>query len=452
MGIALAARGDLDSSFNDSGLLALRAGDYESFATAAVQQAEGTAINASGQVTGASYTTGASFTKVTSGEIVTKKAWYWNGSWGDYDDDGWLDLFVGSSYSSKRNYLFHNDRDGTFTLIDKAAIPKKRSNQHGSTWGDYDNDGQLDLIVTAGNPEIAHSMLYRNNGDGTFSWTNNEISNDHFFYENPGVHAPSWGDYDNDGLLDLFIGGHDTHNRLFHNDGGGSFTRIFDHVLVNDESGDSEARAWVDYDNDGDLDLFVSNIFVLRLSKFTNVLYRNDGNGRFTRIIYSGLSRLSDFAFGSCWGDYDNDGFVDLYLANDQRNSLYHNDGDGTFTRVRSSMVVKDRIPSSAFFGTCAWGDYDNDGFIDLYVTTFDTTWPTPATLGGFLYHNNGHGGFTKVTKGPVATQRTTGASGAGWVDYDNDGFLDLFVTQGSLAPNPQVTFSFTTTATTTVG
>ena len=100
--------------------------------------------------------TGASFTKVTSGEIVTTQALFWNGSWGDYDDDGWLDLFVGSAFPSERNYLFHNNRDGTFTLIDDAAMPKIPSNQHGSTWGDYDNDGHLDLIVTAGNPEITH--------------------------------------------------------------------------------------------------------------------------------------------------------------------------------------------------------------------------------------------------------------------------------------------------------
>lgn len=437
-GLALAARGDLDSSFNDSGLLALRAGDYESLATTAVQQAEGTPINASGKVTGASYTTGASFTKVTSGKIVTKKARFWNGSWGDYDDDGWLDLFVGSEESSKRNYLFHNDRDGTFTLVDKAAMPKIRSNQHGSAWADYDNDGHLDLIVTAGNPGISHSMLYRNNGNGTFSWTNNGISNDFFYYDNPGVHGPSWGDYDNDGLVDLFIGGHDIFNRLFHNDGGGSFTRIFDHVLVKDESSgpSSEARAWVDYDNDGDVDLFVSNLRVRRPRRITNVFYRNDGDGLFTLVLDSGLSKFTEDTIGSCWADYDNDGFVDLFLTNMQKNSLYHNEGDGTFKRISSSKTVKDRIHESALFGTCAWGDYDNDGFVDLYVTTFEYESPNPetpgATLGGFLYHNDGRGGFTKVTEGPVATDLTTGASGAGWVDYDNDGFLDLFVTQGA--------------------
>jgi hypothetical protein len=405
-----------------------------------VQASEGATLIRGNSQAHSDSETSASFTKVTSGEIVTTEALFWNGSWGDYDDDGWLDLFVGSAYASERNYLFHNDRDGTFTLIDDAAMPKIPSNQHGSAWGDYDNDGYLDLIVTAGNPEIAHSMLYRNNGDGTFSWTNNDIYNDPLYYADPGVHAPSWGDYDNDGLLDLFIGAHDIFNRLFHNDGGGSFTRILDHVLVNDESSGpaSEGRAWVDYDNDGDLDLYVSNLFVRPSPRFTSVLYRNDGDGLFTRIVDSGLSRFQERTFGSCWADYDNDGLADLFLANRKRNSLYHNDGDGTFTRISSSKVAKDTIPSSATFGTCAWGDYDNDGFIDLYVTTLDFDFPTPSTLGSFLYHNDGDGGFTKVTEGPVATERTTGASGAGWVDYDNDGFLDLFVAQGAHAPSPQ--------------
>ena len=253
-----------------------------------------------------------------------------SGSWGYYDDDGWLDLFVGSSYSSERNFLYHNDRDGTFTLIDDATMPKIPSNQHGTAWGDYDNDG----------------------------------------------------------LLDLFIGGHDIHNRLFHNDGGGSFTRLLEHVLVNDQSGgpSSEGRAWVDYDNDGDLDLYVSNVFVRPSPKFTSVLYRNDGDGQFTRNSKSGLSKFPERTFSACWA------------------------------------------------GSCAWGDYDNDGFIDLFVTAGGFPDPVP----NFLYHNDGDGRFTRVTESPVADP-ATGAQSASWVDYDNDGFLDLFVTQGAIAPDPQV-------------
>lgn len=122
----------------------------------------------------------------TTGDIVTIPASYQNAAWGDYDDDGYLDLFVGASLTSTRDYLYHNNRDGTFTLIDDAAMPKIESNQHGAAWGDYDNDG----------------------------------------------------------FIDLFISGHETLNRLFHNNGDGSFTRISNSVLVNDPS-TSKGSQWV---------------------------------------------------------------------------------------------------------------------------------------------------------------------------------------------------------------
>jgi hypothetical protein len=129
------------------------------------------------------------FTQITTGPLVNTPANYWGGSWGDYDDDGWLDLFVGSQYASTTNYLYHNDRNGSFSLIKPAAMPKSPSNQHGAAWADYDNDGHLDLIVTSGNPEVARNVLYRNNGDGTFSWIiNNEIYDD-FYVSDPASHA-----------------------------------------------------------------------------------------------------------------------------------------------------------------------------------------------------------------------------------------------------------------------
>src|SRR5262245_8054717 len=125
----------------------------------------------SGSVTSqiATLTVDTTFTKITTGVIVTDKNDYWNGSWADYDNDGYLDLFVGTWYGSKTNYLYHNNGDGTFTRVPAANIPKIPSNQHGSSWGDYDNDGYLDLIVTAGNPEISHNVIYHNQGDGTFT-------------------------------------------------------------------------------------------------------------------------------------------------------------------------------------------------------------------------------------------------------------------------------------------
>ncbi len=120
---------------------------------------------------------------------------------GDYDDDGWLDVFVGSTYASTTNYLYRNNHDGTFTLIDQAAMPKSPSNQHGAAWADYDNDGHLDLIVTAGNPEVAHSILYHNNGNATFTGITTDAIYIDYFYDKAGVHSPKWGDYNNDGLI-----------------------------------------------------------------------------------------------------------------------------------------------------------------------------------------------------------------------------------------------------------
>jgi len=379
------------------------------------------------------FTSGATFTRVTSGDIVTLPALYWGGSWGDYDDDGWLDLFVGASQPFARNFLYHNERDGTFSLIDDAAMPKVPSNQHGASWGDYDNDGHLDLIVTAGNPGEWHNMLYRNQGNGTFAWTtDNPIYTE---TRDGGFHGPVWLDYDNDGFLDLFVGGHDMQNRLFRNDGHGSFTRITDRVLVNDATTGVSFGVWTDYDGDGDLDLIVSNVAAPGSSLFTTIPYRNDGGGVFTRVTDSGLSGRLENTYASCTADYDNDGFLDLFLANAQQNSLYHNGGDGTFTRVTGSTTVKDTIPASAIFSACAWGDYDNDGFLDLYVAVADLSFPLPPRVHGFLYHNGGDGTFTKVTAGAIATDPSTGASGASWGDYDNDGFLDLFVSQGGFSP-----------------
>jgi hypothetical protein len=371
----------------------------------------------------------ATFTKITTGDIVTRPALYWNGAWGDYDDDGYLDLFVGSSSASTTNFLYHNNRDGTFTLIDAVAMPKSPSNQHGAAWGDYENDGHLDLITTGGNPGNFHNMLYHNNGDGTFAFTAGPI------YAQTFTHGPSWADYDNDGFIDLFIAGHEPLNSLFHNQGDGSFERIIDidNPVVSD-SGSYAPRAFADYDNDGDLDLFVANF-----SGQKSFLYQNDGSGGFTSVTDIGLNNVGS-TYSPSWGDYDNDGWLDLFLTNGKvlaNNSLYHNEGDGTFSSVTDSVVVQDVVPSDAG-GTSAWADYDNDGFIDLFVAVADFTFPVPSRTHSFLYHNNGDGTFTKVTEGSVVTDLTSGPSGASWGDYDNDGFLDLFVSQGALAPDPQ--------------
>lgn len=230
----------------------------------------------------------------------------------------------------------------------------------------------------------------------------------------------AWGDYDDDGYLDLFVGA------------------TFPDSAVVGDNGNSEGRTWVDYDNDRDLDLFVSNT-----APFGSFLYRNEGNGVFVKVTDSGLSDRIEDTYGACWADYDNDGFTDLFLENGQKNSLYRNNADGTFTGIVDSAVVLEEIPSNAIFSSCAWGDYDNDGFIDLFVTRGDCYPAAPDCLHtprahNFLYRNDGDGTFTAVTQDSVVTDLTTQCPGASWGDYDNDGFLDLFVSQGAFAADPQ--------------
>jgi hypothetical protein len=369
----------------------------------------------------------APFTRVTTGDLVTIPAWYFGGEWGDYDDDGYLDLFVGGTIAATRNYLYHNNQDGTFTLIEDAKMPKVPSNQHGAAWGDYDNDGHLDLVVTSGNPEITHNALYHNNGDGSFT----AVTEGPIYSATVWFHAPSWFDYDNDGLLDLFIAGHNATNRLFRNNGDGTFTNVTEGILVTDPS-NSAGHVWFDYDGDGKFDLLVDNF-----APYTRALYRNEGGGVFSKITDSGLSDPSADTWGVCAADYDNDGFVDVLFGNDGTTSLFHNQGNGTFAPVTDGPIATQTM-TPGVFPACAWGDYDNDGFLDLLLSRacFPES-PACQPLTVLLFHNNGDGSFTSVDSGPVATANVTQANGPAWGDYDNDGFLDLFMSQGILWSTP---------------
>src|SRR5437762_12284989 len=184
----------------------------------------------------------------------------------------------------------------------------------------------------------------------------------------------AWGDYDHDGYLDLFVSNFGTpFNYLYHNNGDGSFTRVTTGEIATDDT-NSEGASWADFDNDGDLDLFVS----VGLSG-NDLLYRNNGDGSFTKITSGPIVQSGGNSRGCAWGDYDNDGYVDLFVSNErgQKNFLFHNNGDGTFTKVDSGKIVTD----SGYSTGCAWGDYDNDGYLDLFVPN--------NNLNNFLYHNN---------------------------------------------------------------
>jgi hypothetical protein len=346
--------------------------------------------------------------------------------WADYDMDGYLDLFVANFDGN--NYLFHNQRDGTFLAITAGAIVNEgASESYGTAWGDYNNDGFPDLVVANGFESGKANFLYLNNGNGTFT----KITGDPIVSVTGNFSACSWADYDRDGYLDLFVANPGGTSLLFHNNGDGTFSRKNSAVSV---ISPAFVGSWADYDNDGWPDLFVANGGIS--DRFPNFLFRNRGNGLFTKVLTPNFAGLTRGSICAAWGDYDNDGFMDVFVGNNgEPNELYHNNGNGTFTRVVTGAIVTDIAESVS----AAWGDYDNDGWLDLFVGNRISATAEPAQ--GFLYHNNGDGTFTKITTGAIA-EFTTSAGGAAWGDYDNDGFPDLFVS-GLAAVGPAVSGLF---------
>ncbi len=341
------------------------------------------------------------FTKITLRDTVNDRRSSFGVSWGDYDNDGFLDLFVANNGT---NFLYRNNGNGSFTRVTEGAIVNDVGSSRSASWGDYDNDGDLDLFIAKYYAE--KNFLYRNNGNGTFT----KVTNGIIVNDSGDSRGSSWGDYDNDGDLDLFVANDNNQsNFLYQNNGNDRFVSITEGPIATDQ-GNSNSSNWADYDNDGDLDLFVTN-FGLK-----DFLYRNDSNGTFAKItegviVNDGVSSLS-----SSWGDYDNDGDFDLFVANgNQNNSLYQNNGNGTFIKITEGVIVNDRGASVS----SSWGDYDNDGDLDLFVANYDQN--------NSLYQNNSDGTFTKIMDATI-TNHLGYSLGCSWGDYDNDGDLDLFV------------------------
>ncbi|UII19758.1 FG-GAP-like repeat-containing protein [Fulvivirga ligni] len=353
------------------------------------------------------------FEKDTNSGLSTGVTNSWSASWGDYDNDGYEDLFVPEYDGSKVSHLYHNNGDGTFTEV-TTAISNNKLDATSATWGDYDNDGDLDLFITGNAGSL--SQLYNNQGDGTFSRvTNGEI------VQGEGYdHSASWVDYDNDGFLDLYVLDiiQTKYNRLYHNNGDGTFTKVTGVEITNIISS-SIGGTWSDYDNDGDMDIFIPN------RDMENFLFKNEGNGQFTRVLDGDIVNENLGSVGSSWGDYDNDGDMDLFVANPgtKYNALYNNQGDGTFTKITTGPIVTDKGNTHG----SAWTDLDNDGDLDLYVTN-------DAGEGNYLYMNNGDGTFQKLYNDLTeATQKSFGVATA---DFDNDGDQDIFVANHSGEPN----------------
>ncbi len=289
--------------------------------------------------------------------------------------------------------------------IGDDGLTNRPGNFDACTWADYDNDGFVDVLLTddGTNNSGAKNLLFHNNGDGAFNpITSGDIVND------IGVgRGALWSDYDNDGFMDLIVVNlSPTNNFLYHNNRDGTFTRILTNAIATDSWPlGAQGGAWGDYDNDGLQDLFVTDNGGVR-----NHLYHNNGHDGFTNVA-SGpeLEPLSDGgSFGCSWGDYDNDGYLDLFVCgNNGVNGLYHNNGDGTFTRIINESPVDGGGPDFVCHSV-AWADYDNDGFLDLFLTRSSELTDVP----NLLYHNTGNtNGWLEVKLvGTVANRSAIGA------------------------------------------
>ena len=405
-------------------------------------------------------------------------------AWFDYDRDGDVDLYLVNgadlpdinSDVPAINALYRNNGDGTFTDVTSEADVSDRSYGFGCCVGDYDNDGFLDLYVT----NFGANILYHNNGDGKFTDVTSQA----------GVGDERWGtsaafaDYDADSDLDLFVVNYvdfeldenpvstlsgvrvygppsdfgSTSNVLYRNNGDGTFTDVTKETGFFNPNGKSLTVVGGDYNNDGHCDLFVTNDVV------PNMLYRNNGDGRFTEgKLLSAANTFTDVALfagvafgemgvaygtmGGGFGDYDNDGWLDLVTTTYENdpNCLFHNDGNGrTFDDNTYPSGYGD-----ATFTYVSWGggfaDLDNDGYQDIFVANghiYDNAEKVTYNRSTYaqqnqIFINRSNGKFQEISdqcgEGLLLKKVSRGAA---FGDYDNDGDLDILITNSNQTPD----------------
>lgn len=296
----------------------------------------------------------------------------------------------------------------THPFVSISALAQSNASE-ACAWGDYDADGDLDLFIA--NDEGQKNELYRNKGNGELERLQNNVIVRDSYSSSGGC----WGDFDRDGDLDLFVSNKNgINNQLFKNMGFSLFVEITEGDIVNN-GGSSTQACWADYDNDGNIDLFVAN-----KSGENNFLYRNKGKGEFERIVNGAIVNDGGDSRSAAWGDFDNDNDMDLFVANTQgqANFLYQNNGDGTFTALTDNPIVTDK--NYSWSGN--WVDYDNDNDLDLFVVN--------ANENHYLYQNTG-GRFQRI-EGFSITETPSLARGSGWADFDCDGDLDVFINNRS--------------------
>jgi hypothetical protein len=326
-------------------------------------------------------------------------------AWADYDGDGDLDLFVG--FRGAPNRLYRNDA-GRFVDVAASVGLVVPFETRAAAWGDYDGDGDPDLFMGFAAALGAKTHLYRNDG-GHFLDVAPELGLDL-----DGIaRQPVWVDYDQDGDVDLFVAFRDKPNRLFRNDGG----RFVDVTLATGlgDTRKTVGAVWFDMDEDGDLDVFVAN-----QDGDTDGLYRND-SGHFTDVAptlgMDSPGRRSDIGgVGPAVGDFDNDGDLDLYVASYGPDLLWENLGGGRFRNIAPGTVLAGETHDV----TAAWGDFDNDGLLELYVAGFLSA---EAEARDHLFKRTS-GGWVDVI--PTLFAEHGASHGVAVADYDRDGGLDI--------------------------
>jgi enediyne biosynthesis protein E4 len=381
----------------------------------------------------------------------------------DYDNDGWQDILLVNSmdwpgHKSGRSIpaLYRNNRDGTFTDVTRPAGLAVEMYGLGCTAGDYDNDGNVDLYITT----LGSNHLFRNLGNGKFVDVTAKAG-----VADPGFSSSAvWFDYDNDGKLDLFVAHYidwsiatdqycslDNKNKsyctpqtykgqsstLFHNKGNGTFENVTQRAGLYDPTSKSLGVALLDYDNDGYLDLFVSN------DTEPNKLYRNNHDGSFSDVAVAAGVAYSDAGtvragMGTDAADYDHSGKQSLVVGNftNEGMALYRNDGSGLFTNEAAATGISRMTTQSLTFATFFF-DYDLDGLLDILAVnghvSDDISVVQPNVKYAqppHLFRNIGKGKFAEVTaQVGTALQRPIVGRGAAYADFDNDGDLDLLIT-----------------------
>jgi hypothetical protein len=334
-------------------------------------------------------------------------------AWGDIDNDGDFDLAIMGWDETNRHFqIYKNGANNKLTLSQSLT----GVSNGGLSFGDYDRDGDLDLAITGKVTEYGTTKIYQNDGKGTFSDSGIEMVD---VYNS----ALAWGDYDNDGDLDLVIIGFrmGTGNtaKIYENKGDGTFkdSGITDLMAVA-----SGSVAWGDYDNDGDLDLAITGDAGVVTPNCICMVYENDYKNNPSSPFSPGVSNITDVRNSSlAWGDYDNDGWLDIAICGETTDleyvcEIWKNDGDGTFSKTQSLTGV--------YNSSLAWGDYDNDGDLDLVViglASGETRSSKIYEYGSDNFSEDTEQSLDDVEQGSVA-----------WCDYDGDKDIDLAVTGSS--------------------